>query len=76
MLRSDERREEFKGADQRQRGPGADQGTYRAVAEAVRQVGTDGGDDASAKARAWQGVPSSITRQRGRADCHVPHNGT
>ena len=36
-------------------GPGADQGTYRAMAEAVCQVGADGGGDACAEAPACQG---------------------
>lgn len=52
---SDEDREEFEGTDQRQGWPGADQGTYRPVPEAVRQVGANGGDDAS---------PEALPRQR------------
>src|ERR1017187_5380578 len=50
--------EEFEGAGQRQGGPGADQSADGAVAEAVRQVGADGGRDAGAEAPArevWHG---------------------
>src|ERR1039458_10365340 len=53
--RSDEGHEEFEGAGQGQRGPGTDQCADGAVAEAVCQVGTDGGGDTGAQAPACQG---------------------
>src|SRR6266542_3303993 len=51
----DESCEEFEGPDECQGGPSADQGAYWSVAEAVRQVSADGGDNASAEAPARQG---------------------
>src|ERR1039457_5641876 len=55
--------EEFEGASQCQGRPRADQGAARPVTEAVRQGGTDGGDDASTEApprQWWSGlVPST-----------------
>jgi hypothetical protein len=52
---SDEGHEEFEGAGQSQGGPGADQCADGAVAEAVGQIGADGGGDAGAQAPARQG---------------------
>ena len=48
--------QEFERADQRQGGPGADQGPDRTVAQAVRQVGANRGHDASAEAPRRQRV--------------------
>src|SRR6266571_9050920 len=53
-LGPDEHHEQLEGDDQRQGGPRADQGTDRTVADAVRQVGTDGGDDPGTEAPACQ----------------------
>jgi hypothetical protein len=50
----DERHEQFEGTDQRQGWPCADQGTYRPVAQAMRQVGANRRHDADAKAPAGQ----------------------
>src|SRR6266581_7182763 len=49
-----ERHEEFERVGQRERGPGTDQGTDKTVADAVRQVGIDGGDNPGTKAPACQ----------------------
>ena len=54
-LGSDECHEEFEGSGQGECGPGADQCADGAVAEAVDQVGADGGGDACAQAPACQG---------------------
>jgi hypothetical protein len=54
-LPSDEGHQEFERAGERQGWPCADQGSDGAVAEAVRQVGADGGGDPGAKAPACQG---------------------
>ena len=54
-LGSDEGHEQFEGSGQGQGGPGADQRTDGAVAEAVGQVGADGGRNAGAQAPACQG---------------------
>jgi hypothetical protein len=58
----DQGHKEFKRTGQRQGGPGADQGTDGPLAEAVRQVGTDGGDNACTEApprQGWCGVVPS-----------------
>ena len=47
---SDEHHQQLERADQRQRGPCADQCTHRAVADVVRQVRADRGDNARAQA--------------------------
>lgn len=51
----DERHQEFERTGQGQGGPSADQGADRAMAEAVRQVGADRGQDARSKAPTRQG---------------------
>src|ERR1700680_4326882 len=50
----DQGHEEFEGAGECQRRPGADQGTDGTMAETVRQVGTDGGDYPGTEAPARQ----------------------
>ena len=78
MLRPDQQHEEFERADQRQGGPRADQGTYRAVAQAVRQVGTDCRHDAGAEAprgQSWYTVvpPAGVEHHHGRCPDETVH---
>ena len=69
---ADQHHTQLERADQRQGGPRADQRADRAVAHAVRQVGTDRGHDARAEApggQPWYGlVPAAgVQHHHGRA---------
>lgn len=71
VLVPDEQHEEFERSDQRQGRPDADHGTYRAVSQAVRQVGTDCGHDARAEAprgQPWYTLvpPARVQHHHGR----------
>jgi hypothetical protein len=80
-LGSDQGHEEFEGSGQGQGRPGADQCPDGAVAQAVGQVGTDGGGDAGAQAparRRWHRLVAATGVQdehAGRQDQPVHGEG-